>query len=621
MTQRQAPGQIGQIQRQVTAAPTATLQAFQQQAYIDPSADDFAKGLAQFADTVSGVVRQQRDEALDAQAAVADIGMDGYNRAMSGALKARPELFDSPEELTKLDQEMRGTYFKDVTDEKILGRINGRLDTWLQSEGQTYQFAKEEKKRFDLGFSTLKLSIEKLEEGKRNGAVSEEQALEAVKGVVNHLRSSPTFQLSQGSTEELVKGLQEVYAKDGSHRVLLAKAFMDDESISPEVRLALQADYAEGMAMTKLEREQQQFEVLQGLTGMVQKGQLTSAKVQPYVASGLLTAEAGMGLLNQQRTLLEKRAKEAQERSALMEGNLDRMTGAQRRKHLFALKDSLSPEAYNNFLRNTGLVDPEYENRAKRALNLANGFVETPEQIPQAFQESQELFQNLRSQGMLEQQIGPENALKVHLYQALKEGGKSDVEAYNASQSANPYAKMSDIDRQTMASFKTNIRDALGQEGMASYETDLAAYYALHLSKTGLEADEATERAKDFIDKAYQVTPYGPVSKAILGGAGVSPEALERNLDYAVKKLAETDDSIDPDDLQVTLFPDGKFIFRRRYSDVPIQVRFDLMTSPESAVGGQQTVTGARQQDVINGILEDRPSTTTRVGGPLIGGG
>lgn len=601
---RQEPGTLGVVQRQVTARPVQTLQGFQTQARIDPNSNRFADGLEAFLGNTAKVAQQHRAEQQDAEAAIADIGMDGYNTAMQGALKANPDLFDRPDELAKLDSEMRTQYLGQLTDTEIKDKVKLRLDTWLGAQGQTYQFAKADKQRTELGTRTLQLSVQKLEEARKAGSITEEQAVDGIKSVTKHLRTSPTFQFGQDKTEELIKGLQDVYAKDGTHRVLLAKAFMDDPDVTPELQLALQADHAEGLAMTKLEKEQKQFEILSGFEPLVQAGRLTEKQVREQVDGGLLTAEAGMGLLSRQRTLLEQRIKDAQAQQNAASGNWDAMTPKERRKVLDKYRTELNPTQYKNWLRNNSITDPVLQSQAERAFNTPAGPVTTPDEIPAAWRDFQQEAKELRSMGMLEQQIGPEKALKAHLAAALQEGGKTELEAYNASLTLNPYAKMSDVDRMTMNSFKTSLRSDLGQGDYESPETDLGAYYALHLSKTGLAAAEATERAAEFITNAYHITPAGPVPKAVLGNY-IAPANFDKNVEFAVAKVVEQEAAqgyeVDPDDVRLTMLPDGSSLFRVKGSDRPIVIPFNLMTANTPDVQGQQTVTGARQEAEING--------------------
>ncbi len=354
---RQAPQSLGQVQRQVSARPVQQLQAYQQQVTFDPNSDRLAKGLMQFVDVTAGIAKQVRDEELDAQAATADIGLDGYQRAMKGAIDADPELFDRPDELSKLDQEMRQKYLGSVTDDRILGRANQRLDNWLSAETTSYQYAKADKQRLELGSKTLQLTVSKIEEQVAKGA-DRQQAITAIKGMVKHLQDSPSFRFSKERTEDVIKELQELGLADGSRSVLLAEAFMDDEDVSIDTRAWLKAKHAKAMELTTVEKEQLQVEVLRDWDSRIQSGRLTWEYGSKAVASGMVTAEQLNSAMNKQRKHLEKLAKEAEERAALINGDLSYLTTAQTNKLIKGFRQEAEQQGkmgrFFDFLRSRG---------------------------------------------------------------------------------------------------------------------------------------------------------------------------------------------------------------------------------------------------------------------------
>lgn len=625
---RQAPQDLGVMQRQVTARPVATLQAQQQNINIDPNSNAFAKGLMDFADASMGAVKKQVDEDLEAQAAVADIGLDGYNKAMGAALDSQPELFEDQEALGKLDQEMRERYFNGVSDERILSRANMRIDGFLQTAGQTYQYAKAEKQRFDLGSRTLQLSVEKLEEQVKLGAITEEQATGELKSIVGYLRKAPAFRISQENTEKLVQGLQDAFSKDGSRRMLLAKAFGDDPEISVDTQLALRADYAEGMKATEAEKQTAKFELYKSWEPLIERGKFTWAEGEKAVKAGLVSADDVRSGLRRQKTLIEKRIAAAQKDTQLLTADPRTLDGPNFTKWEALLRKEKPKDEYYAIMRQTGGVNPVVKAQAQRAFSTSSRPVESEDQIPAAFKTFMEGDASyLYGAGMLSQHIPPEQledtATYLYLTQTL---GKEPVEAYNLTVEAAS-AKYSDIDKLRQSKLKSEVRSKLDIDGNAANTiVDSTVSVAMKLSKIGLDPDESVTTALKWTKDAYTVTDYGAIPKARYG-TYTSEEGLKKRLDFTaqelVKELKADGHEADTSDLQVNLLDDGRFFYVRKGGYVPIGSKaFRLMTdnNPELP-DGTQTVEGARQDEIINEQLKPKPSRAGRTGGPLIGGG
>lgn len=602
---RQAPQSIGQVQRQVTARPVQQLQAYQQQVTFDPNSDRLAKGLMQFVDVTAGIAKQVRDEELDAQAATADIGLDGYQRAMKGAIDADPELFDRPDELSKLDQEMRQKYLGSVTDERILSRANQRIDNWLSAETVSYGYAKADKQRLELGSKTLQLTVSKIEEQVAKGA-DRQQAITAIKGMVKHLQDSPSFRFSKERTEDVIKELQELGLADGSRSVLLAEAFMDDEDVSVDTRVWLKAKHAKAMELTTVEKEQLQVEVLRDWDSRIQSGRLTWEYGSKAVASGLATAEQLNSAMSKQRTRMEKLAKEAEERAALINGDFAYLTSAQTNKLIKGFRQEAEQTGqmgrFYDFLRSRGLSDPVTTRKAEMAFAGVTAPVDNVSQIPPAFRS----FMNgegayLFGRGELGQHLPPEKLVDAYDYLYMTQHlGMNEAEAYNLLV-ASPHAKYTDIPKSMMLRMKDSIREDLGVSGDQNTDAvDMAMSVAMRIAKHGqLDPEDAFDYARKLVKDAYVQTDYGPLPKARFLSY-TNEEGLNKRLEWAAKQTAKELD-IDSDDLQVMHLPDGRFTFTTKGGYVPVYSKsFSLMTSNQLEADGQMTVEGERQESIID---------------------
>jgi hypothetical protein len=618
--------QIREIQRQVTARPVAGLQGRQDSARIDPSANALVQGLASFADAAAGVVRQKESENQDAQAAVADIGLDGYQRAMKGALDARPELYAQPEELAKLDQEMRGTYFKDITDERIKGRVTARVDGWLQSSAATYKYAKQEQDRYNLAGRTLQLGVEKLEAAVKAGQGTPEEAQAQLKQLIGTLRTSPSFMLSQERVEKLIEQAQDVYAKDGSRRLLLAQTFMNDEGISPELRQSLQLDEVHAMKQTDAEKEQAKFAIYQKWEGLINKGRFSWAEGQKAVDAGIVSASDVRSSMRRQQEQMEKAIKEAQKAREIQNGNpltMDSKTFAKWEKQA---RLQLPKEQYYALMHQVGGASPAVKAMAERAFSTASAPVETEDQIPQAFSafvDGEGAY--LYGAGLLSQHIAPEQLEDVAAYMFMTQSlGKSKVESYNLMVNGS-FSKYSDIDRLRLAQLKKELRSGLDLAKDAPNNlVDATASVAMKLTKAGMEVDAAKDAAVKMTKGAFAITDYGPVPRARFG-TYTTEEGLNKRLAFSAEETAKElraqgYEDARAKDLQVMLLDDGRFAFTRKGGHTIVGSKaYRLMTdnAPELP-DGTQTVEGARQDKLIN---DQFAKPVTRPTGPLIGGG
>jgi len=602
---REAPQSLGQVQRQVAARPVQQLQAYQQQVTFDPNSDRLAKGLMQFVDVTAGIAKQVRDDELDAQAATADIGLDGYQRAMKGAIDADPELFDRPDELSKLDQEMRQKYLGSVTDDRILGRANQRIDNWLSAETATYQYAKADKQRLELGSKSLQLTVSKIEEQVAKGA-DRTQAIEAIRGMVKHLQESPSFRFSKERTEDVIKELQELGLADGSRSVLLAEAYMDDEEVSLDTRAWLKAKHAKAMELTTVEKEQLQLEVLRDWDARIQSGRLTWEYGSKAVAAGRVTAEQLNSAMSKQRKHLEKLAKEAEERAALASGDFAFMTTSQVNKHLRSFRADAERKGelgrYFDVLRARGLSDPVTTRKAEMAFAGVTAPVDDVSQIPPAFRS----FMNgegayLFGRGELGQHLPPEKLVDAYDYLYMTQHlGMNEAEAYNLLV-ASPHAKYTDIPKSMMLKMKDSIREDLGLSGNQTTDAvDMAMSVAMRIAKHGqMDPEDAFDYARKLVKDAYVTTEYGPLPKARFLSY-TNEQGLNERLEWAAQKTAK-ELGLDTDDLQVMHLPDGRFTFTAKGGYVPVYSKsFSLMTSNQLEADGQMTVEGERQESIID---------------------
>lgn len=616
---RQAPNQFGVVQRQVTARPTASLQAPQQQILIDPNASRFADALVQFADTAGRVQKERSDALKDAQAMAADLGLDGYNDAMSNVLKTRPDILEHPDEFDKIDREMRAKYFKDITDEEILGKVHTRLDSWVDTRKTTYTYAKQEKQRLDLGTNFFINTVKKVEAQHQAGQLDEGQAVEALRAVFTEMRNSPSFQFSQEQTEQLVKGLQDVFAKDGSHRVLLAKTFMNDESLSPELRLALEADLAEGLAMTTEERKQAQFELYQQYEPMIEAGRLTWEHLDEPVRMGIISPDDARSMMRRQQARLEKRIKEAQEKQAMLGMNPLLMDSKQFKAWEEYMRNALFEKGeqgklqYYTLMRQFGGSNPVLKAQANRAFSLASTPVEANDQIPAGFQYFMNEAQDVWRMGLLSQHVPPEKLADTHAYLFMTQTlGYEPYEAYNLLVQS-PSAKFSDLDRLDLRKIESALRDELDiGEGVPTDIPAIGANVAMKLRKhTGMDQKEVIKEVVKAFEGAFHKTKFGPVPVA---NVPVGGDALVQRLEHAAKVVIEQA-GVDEDDLVVDFTSDGRFRFFPRGSDKlsPLgALEFELVTSDEDELpDGRKTIEGRRKDAVIDDIL----SKTDPLGG------
>lgn len=614
---RERPQSVGTVQRQVTARPVAGLQAPQQQVLIDPNASSFAKGLADFADVSAGVVKQVQAENLDAQAAVADIGLDGYNRAMKGALDSDPELYDRPDELAKLDQQMREQYFSGITDERIKTRISSRVDNWLASSGQTYQYEKAEKQRFELGARTMQLGIEKLEAGVQSGAISDDDAAAQVKALYQTLRTSPSFRMSEERSQKLVMALQDMYAKDGTRRVLLAKAFKDDESMGVEARMSLEADLAEAMQKTEAEKQQAKFALYQSWEPLIESGKFTWEHGEKAVAAGMATAEEVRAGLRRQQSRLEKRIKEAQEGMALT-GDPRLMDAKTFSQWEAKFRAEAPKEHYYSVMKQVGGVNPALKAQAQRAMTTTGSLVESEDQIPSAFTQFMDGdAAYLHGAGLLSQHIPPEALEDTSVYLYMTQNlGKSKVEAYNLLVNSAA-SKYSDLDRKTLAELANEVRSELDIDpDRASNVVNSTASLAMkYVKATGMDPKEAKKHAIAMTKAAYIETDFGPLARARYGSY-TSDDGIKQRLnhtaDETLKSLKAEGYDVKRDDLSVLMLDDGRFGFMQKGGVNFVGGKtFRLMTSNEPTLPtGEQTVEGSRQEKIINDQL--RPKRTRR---------
>lgn len=618
--------ELREVQRQVAARPVASLQGRQDNARIDSGADALVRGLANFADSAAGVFKQQEADNQDAQAAVADIGLDGYQRAMKGALDARPELYNDQDGLAKLDQEMRATYFKDITDERIKGRVTARVDGWLQSSAATYKYAKQEQDRYNLAGRTFQLGVEKLEAAVKAGQGTPEQAQEQLKQLIGTLRTSKDFQLSQERVEKLIEQTQDVFAKDGSRRLLLARTFMNDESITPELRQALQLDEVHAMRQTEAEKEQAKFSIYQRWEGLINKGRFSWAEGQKAVDAGIVSASDVRSSMRRQQEQMEKAIKEAQKAREIQLGNPLTMDSKTFTKWEKQARASMPKEQYYALMHQVGGASPVVKAMAERAFSTASAPVETEDQIPQAFKafvDGEGAY--LYGAGLLSQHIAPEQLEDTAAYMFMTQSlGKSKVEAYNLMVNGS-FSKYSDIDRLRLAQLKKTLRSDLDiPKDSPNNLVDATASVAMKLAKAGMEVDAAKDAAVNLTKGAFAITDYGPVPRARFG-TYTSEEGLNKRLAFSAEETAKElraqgYKDAKATDLQVMLLDDGRFAFTRRGGHSIVGSKaYRLMTdnAPELP-DGTQTVEGARQDKLIN---DQFAKPVARPAGPLIGGG
>lgn len=609
---RQAPQEMGRVQRQVTARPTAGLQAPQQQILIDPNSNRFADALVDFANTAGKAYKQHVDTQRDAQAVAADVALDGYNQAMNDVLRTRPDIFDRPEEFEKIDREMRDKYFKDISDEEILGKVTSRLDTWVDTKRTSYTYAKQEKQRLDLSTTYFMNSVKKVEELHKAGQLDEEQASNELRTLMTTLGESPSFQLSQEQRESLITSLQDAFSKDGSHRVLLARTFMNDESLSPEVRMSLEADLAEGLAMTAAEKTEAQFKLYQQLEPQIERGQLRWAALEPYVQQGIISADDARSMMRRQQSKLEARIKEAQERNAAFSKPAYMLTGPEFKKVEEELRNRYyyaGPEGrqiYYTAMRQYGGTNPVLKAQAERAFSLTSTTVQSNEEIPQGFQVFMNEARDVWSMGLLSQHIPPEKLADTHAFLYMTQRlGTEPYEAYNLLVQ-QPSAKYSDIDRNNLRDLEEAIRKEIGlQEGMVSEVPSTAANIGMKMRKAlGLSQNETLEELKKMFKGSHIETSYGPVPLAYVN---VGEEVLKQRLDIAAKEVA-AEMGTDPDDLVVHLSPTGQFNFTLKGGDAISAISakpFDfILSNDETLPDGTQTAEGRRKEALIDDITK-----------------
>ena len=609
MSERQAPRELEPIQRNVTARPVAEFRAPQIEARIDPRADDFTNGLLSFADAATGALQKHISDQADAEAASADIGMEGYSKAMGAALESQPDLYDNQEGLAKLDQEMRQTYLGNVRDERILQRANARIDTYLQSGQQAYQVQKAAAQRFELGSRTLQLSVDKLEEQVRLGNATPDQATAEIRNIFGYLRSSPSFQIPQEDAERMVQSLQDGYAQDGSRRALLAKAFSEDTGISAQTRQALRLDYVQGLQQAETERQGQKLELRTRWDALVEKGRFTPEVGEQAVKAGLASAEEVQARLEKQQTLLDNRIRTAERQRWLQTADPRTLHGKDWADWEKYSREHLPKPQYYALMRQAGGVNPVVAAQAQRAMSTLSKPVETEEQIPDAFNTLVEGDANyLYGAGILAQHLPPEDMEDLGTYFYLTQSlGKSKVDAYNLLANSTSSRRLAPGQGQRDA-LDAQVRDALDMGPEASGELlRSTSNIAQRLKDAGVEPDEAVKTAAAWTRDAYTRTDYGAIPKALYGSY-ISEDALKSRLDFAARKLA-AEHALDASDLQVSLGKDRRFYFIQKGGLTPVgSTSFQMMTENAPALpDGSPTIEGQRQDQTINDTLKPNP--------------
>src|SRR5690606_18609788 len=144
------------------------------------------------------------------------------------------------------DEDARSRYFAEVTDERVQAKVFQTLDSVVGSTIETYLTTKAAEQRRQQA-STHILST--LDSVIQSGA-PEDQQVAALQEEISFFQASPSYQLTDKQVEENILTMAD--KGDRQQAALVAKAYMEDERISPESRLFLRAKYAEATAATEI---------------------------------------------------------------------------------------------------------------------------------------------------------------------------------------------------------------------------------------------------------------------------------------------------------------------------------------------------------------------------------
>lgn len=580
---RNDPTQIAKVERKITARPTAGLQAYQQQAYVDPNSDRLVRGLASFVDTVGGIQRHQQQQAMDSQAVTADLGLRSYQQAWKTAVETDPAILDDEEKRRQWDEDAKNRYFADVTHEDVRGQAFQRLDALVKTDLDTHKTVKAAQYRADQATQHIVATLGQI----ATTPATDEQRVAAIREEIEFFQTSPSYSLTAPQVEQTIRGL--VDSVDRNQAAVLSKAYMDDPKLSAETQLFLKAKYAEATATSKIEHEQFRSGYFQETEQLIERGQLTWDNTNKAVEKGIISASEERAMHRRQKERLEaqvsQKTTQADVFSAIVTGDIERIQQLQLsdpgvyKKTWAAIRDQYQQTgqmgSYFQLASMYGEPDKHTEGLFDRAKNSGRGPVTSVEEIPQTWryffnEYGKELYHSDRAFGML----SPQKARELTLAQgAMNLLGMSEVDTYNLMQTAG-FSHMVDVNNRKNQEFQERARQWSSgwfseKFGSNTSRIDnnpndiIGALSAIALQR--VQSGQINEdKAFEWVQKQYQenvvATPYGPVPRSMFGHHTTDQDFVKR-LKFAGEQLATEYPELAASDLSTRVLPDGRILF------------------------------------------------------------
>lgn len=628
---RDDPTQLAKVERKITARPTAGLQAYQQQAYVDPNSDRLVRGLASFVDTVGGIQRHQQQQAMDSQAVTADLGLRSYQQAWKAAVETDPAILDDEEKRRQWDEDARSRYFADVTHEEVKGRAFQRLDALVNTDLDTHKTVKAAKYRADQATQHIVATLGQI----ATTPATDEQRVAAIREEIEFFQTSPSYSLTAPQVEQTIRGL--VDSVDRNQAAVLSKAYMDDPKLSAETQLFLKAKYAEATATSKIEHEQFRSGYFQETEQLIERGQLTWDNTNKAVEKGIISASEERAMHRRQKERLEAQVSEKTTIADVfqawqlkdietLEGYMQANPGTYK-KAVAALREmhlerGMMPQFFD-VLGMFGEPDKHTEGLFDRAMNSRRGPVTSVEEIPQAWryffnEYGKELYNSESAFGILT----PQKARELSVAQAAMQYlGMSELDVYNLQQT-NGFSHMVDINNRKNQEFQEQVRqwasgwfaetmgNSTSKVGDVNPNDIVGAMSAFAMLR--VQSGQLTEEAAfDWVKKQYQknvvATPFGPVPRSMFGHYATDQTFVKR-LTYAADQILADQPQYERDDLSIRVVPDGRILVYAPDKVTPLTAIH--MTSLQDPAGPIET---ARKADELQQRIDgDRTRTRNR---------
>lgn len=569
---RQKTQPIETYRRQVHARYTPSFShAAPTTGFIDPRSNDLVRGLAAFATTSAGIVRERREATFEAEALAAKENLSAFKRELGAYLENTPDRgLGDPASYQEDINEMRAKYFDSLSNGKLKNMVNTEVDVYLKGQFGALQEYAEGQQREKLGKSTLLSAFEEVQQQMRKGGLSRKEALSKLQTTGRYLLESEAIAMNPDS---LGKYLVELQSMNGEEQdSLIAEAFEDSELISVPIRADLKRLKQHAEALKPAQRELARLDLMGSIEGLINKGKLTKDWFKPYIAQGIFSASDAAHYLDAQK----KRQAQAQTNlnyvASFGHKDLkylpakDQQTALQYNHSLF-LKEygpEKGQQKFDALLRANGVVYKTYQSILGAGLTAVGSVAKSEDEVPRNTTEGYALYKRLKALGMADAHLTDKEAMAYSAIETHMElMGSSFTEAYNtyAQLKNNPYAQTVRLSPRERINLGEEIKDELSatkewgwfKDNPQAFQDIVPGYLARlrDLQAMGIPQDKAKEIVLDRVKNIYAVINGSLFNKRFFG-PDFNPEDIENRVNVLIEDIKKHNPEI-PKDKKLTL--------------------------------------------------------------------